>query len=249
MVDGGGSTLIAVHSSEAMAPLLSVRDLVFRWSRRSPVCLDIPALDFYAGERVFLQGPSGTGKTTLLNVLGGVCVPQQGCVMWQGEDITTWRAHRRDALRADAMGFIFQQFNLLPWLSAWDNVMLTGAFSKQRAQRVGHAKEEAARLLTQLDLSPDLWKRSAGLLSVGQQQRVAAARALMGRPQLVIADEPVSALDAVRQQLFIDLLHQEVKASGALLIFVSHDERLASSFDRQVALNLINRAMPQEAAA
>jgi putative ABC transport system ATP-binding protein len=201
-----------------------------------------------AGERVFLHGPSGSGKSTLLAILGGVAVPERGRVHLLGQDIVTFSGHDRDVFRADHIGFIFQQFNLLPWLSARDNVLLPCAFSPYRRNRADDPAAETARLLQRLDLAPDLWNSPAAELSVGQQQRVAAARALIGKPEILIADEPTSALDAPRQQIFIDLLLAETSAVGACLLFVSHDERLAVRFDRVLSLAEVNHAMPEGAA-
>jgi putative ABC transport system ATP-binding protein len=221
---------------------LSLTDLVYRWRGQRAPCLDIQRFEIGAGERVFLHGPSGGGKSTLLGLLGGVALPEQGRIALLGIDTTRLSSRARDRFRADHIGFIFQQFNLLPWLSALDNVLLPCTFSMQRKQRAGAAHEEAARLLTHLDLAPELWPQPAAELSVGQQQRVAAARALIGKPEILIADEPTSALDAPRQQAFIDLLLAEAAAAGAALLFVSHDARLAARFDRSVALDAINRA-------
>ena len=154
----------------------------------------------------------------------------------------------RDRIRADNIGFLFQQFNLLPWLSAIDNVLLPCTFSALRRDRAGAKRSpvaEAEHLLTQLDLAPASWHKKAAELSVGQQQRVAAARALIGRPEIIIADEPTSALDAERQQVFVDLLLRETAAAGAALVFVSHDHRLAAHFDRRIALSEINRAVQE----
>jgi len=230
------------------ADALVIRDLVYRWPRQRAACLDIPALTVAAGERVFLHGPSGSGKSSLLGVLGGVALPERGSVTLFGEVITAFGGRARDAFRADHIGFIFQQFNLLPWLSACDNVLLPCTFSACRKRRAGDPPAEAARLLSALDLARELWPKPAGELSVGQQQRVAAARALIGRPELLIADEPTSALDAPRQQSFIDLLLREAGAAGATLVFVSHDVRLAAHFDRVLALAEINRAADGAAA-
>lgn len=163
------------------------------------------------------------------------------------QDLSRMSGKARDRLRADRIGFIFQQFNLLPWLSAFDNVLLPCTFSARRKQRAGDAMAEAERLLAHLDLAPALWQRPAAELSVGQQQRVAAARALIGRPEILIADEPTSALDAPRQQAFVDLLLAEAAEAGAALLFVSHDARLAEHFDRHVALSAINRVALEEA--
>ena len=221
---------------------LRITDLVFRWPRQAQNCLEIARLELGSGERVFLHGPSGSGKSTLLGLLGGVAVPQTGVIELLGTDITQLGGRARDRFRADHIGFLFQQFNLLPWLSALDNVLLPCTFSSRRRERAGPSpRAEAERLLGHLDLRPDSWHGPAGELSVGQQQRVAAARALIGRPEILIADEPTSALDAERQQIFIDLLLQESAAVSATLVFVSHDRRLAGHFDRIVALDDVNR--------
>jgi len=222
---------------------IRISDLVFRWPRRGSACLDIPHFVVAAGERVFLHGPSGSGKSTLLGLLGGVATPEAGHIELLGRDLTQMGSHARDQFRADHIGFLFQQFNLLPWLSALDNVLLPCTFSPRRKERAGNYPRTAAEnLLAELDLDPDLWRKPAAELSVGQQQRVAAARALIGRPEILIADEPTSALDAERQQIFIDLLLRETAAVGAALVFVSHDKRLAAHFDRAVALHEINSA-------
>lgn len=227
---------------------LSLVDIAYRWPRQTTACLDIARLDIAAGERVFLHGPSGSGKSTLLGLLGGVALPERGRITLLGTDTTSLSARARDRFRADHIGFVFQQFNLLPWLSAIDNVLLPCTFSARRKQRAGDARETAGRLLSHLDLAPALRGKPAAELSVGQQQRVAAARALIGRPEIVIADEPTSALDAPRQQAFIDLLLAETSAAGAALLFVSHDARLAAHFDRSLALADINRAATEAAA-
>jgi putative ABC transport system ATP-binding protein len=228
-------------------PAIAITDLRFRWPRQPLPCLEIAELRIEAGEHVFLHGPSGSGKSTLLGLLGGVALPEHGRIEVLGHDLTAMSGRARDRLRADSIGFLFQQFNLLPWLSAIDNVLLPCTFSARRRAHATSAgsrseNEEAARLLTQLDLAPAQWNTLAAELSVGQQQRVAAARALIGRPEILIADEPTSALDAPRQQIFVDLLLREANAAGATLVFVSHDERLAAHFGRKLALADINRA-------
>jgi putative ABC transport system ATP-binding protein len=222
--------------------MIALTDLVFRWPGQASPCLDIPRLEIAGGEHVFLHGPSGSGKSTLLGVLGGVAVPEHGRAALLGHDLVAMSGRARDAFRADHIGFVFQQFNLLPWLPAFDNVLLPCTFSACRRERAGDPAAEATRLLARLDLAPALWHKPAAELSVGQQQRVAAARALIGKPEILIADEPTSALDAPRQQAFIDLLLNEAATAGATLLFVSHDARLATHFDRVVALAVINRA-------
>jgi putative ABC transport system ATP-binding protein len=152
-------------------------------------------------------------------------------------------AGQRDARRADHVGVIFQQFNLLPYLTVLDNVLLPCRFSRLRASRCTPGPEAAAQqLLQRVGLPAALWRRRADALSVGQQQRVAAARALLGSPELVIADEPTSALDAALRDDFMQLLLDACSTSGSTLVFVSHDERLAARFDERLSLPALNRA-------
>ncbi|MCX7896371.1 MAG: ATP-binding cassette domain-containing protein [Rhodocyclaceae bacterium] len=221
--------------------MIELAEVVFRWPGQRKPCLAIERFHLAPAERVFLHGPSGSGKSTLLNLIGGVMRPAQGRIVVLGQDLAALRARRRDRFRADHIGFIFQQFNLLPWLSVLDNVLLACRFSSRRRERAGNARAAAERLLASLDMAPSLWRRPAAELSVGQQQRVAAARALIGRPEILIADEPTSALDAERQLAFIDLLLSEARATEAALLFVSHDLRLARHFDRIVEMQAINR--------
>ena len=215
---------------------LRIEGLEFRWPGNGAFSLALPALSVETGQRLFLHGPSGSGKSTLLNLIGGVLLPARGRIYLLDQDIGELSARQRDAFRADHLGFIFQMFNLLPYLSVLDNVLLPCRFSSLRASRASNPVDEARRLLGALDLDPALEKRPAADLSVGQQQRVAAARALIGRPEILIADEPTSALDAARQLAFIDLLLAEAERAGSTVIFVSHELRLAEHFDQQLAL-------------
>jgi putative ABC transport system ATP-binding protein len=226
--------------------LISLRQVRYRWPRAEADCLDIEALHVAAGSTVFLHGPSGCGKSTLLGLLAGVLVAGHGTVEVMGRDWAALPASRRDALRADHLGVIFQQFNLLPYLSVVDNVLLACRFSSARAARAardGSAADAAQALLRKVELPAASWHKPAGELSVGQQQRVAAARALIGAPELVIADEPTSALDAALRDAFMDLLLGACRASGSTLVFVSHDERLAARFDERLSLPALNRAV------
>ncbi len=224
-----------------------IKDLSFAWPKAPGPCLQIDEFTLNAGERVFVHGPSGSGKSTLLSLIGGVIHPQSGHLFVLGEDLAALSGMRRDRLRADHIGFIFQQFNLIPYLSAADNIGLPCRFSPKRADAAGDTAKAIARLAKHLDLPRALLDRPAAALSVGQQQRVAAARALIGGPALVIADEPTSALDATRQDGFLQLLLDECAVTGASLLFVSHDMRLAERFDRRVALGEINRVAVEPA--
>ena len=230
--------------------MIEIENLRFAWPRAEHDCLAIDRLSIAAGSTLFLYGPSGSGKSTLLGLLAGVLVPCQGRVGLLGSDWSGLSGARRDALRADHVGYIFQQFNLLPYLSVLDNVLLPCRFSRLRreraAQRSGGVQADAGSLLSRVGLAAGLWKRRAAELSVGQQQRVAAARALIGAPELVIADEPTSALDAPLRDGFMDVLLGECRSAGSTLVFVSHDERLAARFDAQVSLASINHAATQE---
>lgn len=195
---------------------------------------------------MFVHGPSGCGKSSLLALAAGVLLAQHGRVSLCGRD---WRAlgrSARDRWRVDHVGIVFQQFNLLPYLSVLDNVLLPCRFSAQRhraaALQGGSPRAQAGHWLSAMGLEESLWARQPGQLSVGQQQRVAAARALVGLPALVIADEPTSALDEDRRDAFVDVLLSACADAGSALLFVSHDRRIAPRFQRQVALPALNRA-------
>ena len=227
-------------------PVLRIENLRFAWpAARTPV-LDVPAFSVEPGESVLLLGPSGCGKSTLLSLMAGVLTASSGHVALLGQDWAAMRAHRRDAWRADHVGYIFQQFNLLPYLSALENVMLPCRFSAVRRRHVmqaGHdPKAAACELLRGVGLPESIWRQSASMLSVGQQQRVAAARALIGRPELLIADEPTSALDEDLRDGFMRMLRGSQGRLHNALVFVSHDTRLAAHFDRVVPLRELNRA-------
>lgn len=193
-------------------PLIELADLGFAWPGQAQL-LDIPHFTLAPGETLFLKGPSGSGKTTLLGLLGGVQRAQSGHIRLLGQDIGQLSAGARDRFRVDHTGYIFQQFNLLPFLSVRENVELPCRFSRLRAERArqrhGSIDAAAAALLDHLGLRADLLGRRADELSIGQQQRVAAARALIGQPELVIADEPTSALDFDAREAFLQLLFAE----------------------------------------
>ncbi|MEM7492763.1 MAG: ABC transporter ATP-binding protein [Pseudomonadota bacterium] len=230
--------------------IVDINDLSFAWANQPPL-LEIEAFSVSAAERVFLRGPSGSGKSTLLGLIAGVLPPQTGHLSVNGKQLTAMTGNQRDRLRADQLGVIFQMFNLVPYLSLLQNVILPCRFSKRRFDAVkvaGGPQSEARRLLQRLGLEGEtILNRKVTDLSVGQQQRVAAARALIGRPSLIIADEPTSALDADARNKFIGLLSEEAEKSGAAMLFVSHDASLAHLFDRSVDLSEINTAQHEMA--
>ena len=230
-----------------MSPfVVDIQNLVFQWPGKHGFRLSIPQFLVKRGERVFLQGASGSGKSTLLSLLGGVLLPQPCHMRILDTDLTALTSSARDRFRVDHIGFLFQQFNLVPYLSVRENVLLPCRFSQHRRQRAlqslgsefaGSLEQSADRLLDQLGLDMRLARQPVTALSVGQQQRVAAARALIGHPELIIADEPTSSLDAGRQAEFLDVLLGRCDDENVTLIFVSHDERLGSHFSRAVNLD------------
>jgi len=235
----------------AAANVIQVDDVHFRWPGREGFSLGVSQFHIAAAERLLLIGPSGSGKSTLLSLLCGIVTPDEGRICVLDTDLGMLEAAARDHFRVEHFGIIFQMFNLLPYLSVIDNVLLPLSFSKKRRQRAmketSSVNAEARRLLQRLGLDENvLASQSAARLSVGQQQRVAAARALIGRPEILVADEPTSALDRKHQRHFLELLFGEARAADTTVIMVSHDETLAPEFDRVVDLTeiLVNR-MPE----
>jgi putative ABC transport system ATP-binding protein len=228
------------------APDIAVMSGVrFAWPSRDSFRLGVDDFKLSEGERLLLIGPSGSGKSTFLSLLAGIITPQEGSIRVLGTDLARLGGAARDRFRGEHFGIIFQMFNLLPYGSILDNVLLPLSFSAERRRRAtakGSAEAEAARLLHKLGIEPALmFKASAASLSVGQQQRVAAARALIGSPPIVIADEPTSSLDSNRRMAFLDLLFSIVGEAGGTLVMVSHDEALAPRFGRVVRLESIAR--------
>jgi putative ABC transport system ATP-binding protein len=230
-----------------METVVELTDLRYAWPGAAQPVLDVSSLRIARGERLFVRGPSGSGKSTLLGLLAGVLVPQSGDVRVLGRDLGRLPGPARDRFRADHVGFIFQMFNLIPYLSVVENVRLPCGFSPERLRKAaagsGGVDGEARRLLAQLGLADEgLLRRPVTALSMGQQQRVAAARALIGAPEIVIADEPTSALDAALRADFLELLFAECARAGATLVFVSHDASLEGAFDRTLSIDAVNRA-------
>jgi putative ABC transport system ATP-binding protein len=234
--------VVPVSGGQDIVRMSGVR---FAWPGRNSFSLEIDEFALAARERLLLIGPSGSGKSTFLSLLCGILAPQAGRIDVLGTDFARLPSSARDRFRAEHFGIIFQMFNLLPYGSVLDNLVLPLSFSQKRRNRVeasGSAEHEAARLLASLGLEPALMNGiSAASLSVGQQQRVAVARALIGRPELIVADEPTSSLDRDRQAAFLDLLFAEVREADATLVMVSHDPTLAQRFDRVVPLTAVAR--------
>jgi putative ABC transport system ATP-binding protein len=228
-------------------PAIELQAVEFSWKGQERL-LNVERLTIERGERVFLKGPSGSGKSTLLGLIGGVLTPLAGTVSLLGTRLSSLDASGRDRFRGEHLGFIFQMFNLIPYLTVRENVLLPLQFSAARRRRLADLAPatEVLRLLEALGLRREgLLDRQVTQLSIGQQQRVAAARALIGRPEILVADEPTSALDADTRAGFLRLLMNECRAFETTLLFVSHDSSLSGLFDRALAMSDINRAPAQ----
>ena len=215
---------------------------MFFYRAPKPV-LKIGEMTIARGEKVFLHGPSGSGKTTVLGILAGVLKANEGSVNILGHDFARLSGAARDRVRGTHIGYIFQMFNLIPYLNVVENIMLPCRVNRERRQRLNGAPlEKAAKAMAQqLGIGPTIQQKVTEL-SVGQQQRVAAARALLGSPELIIADEPTSALDEDQRENFLDLLFTHCRESGSTLVFVSHDRRMMPLFDRALSLPELNQA-------
>lgn len=219
---------------------IEINNLLYSWDKHGEPVINIPQWKVRQSDSVFLYGPSGSGKSTLLNLLSGIIVPDEGNISILGETISSMRANARDKYRAKHIGVIFQQFNLLPYLNVLDNIKLGPFFSANRKLEPSYLEH----ILDTLELNKDsrLLQSKAKNLSVGQQQRVAVARALVNKPEIIIADEPTSALDSALRDQFINLLFKITRELNSTIVFVSHDRSLASHFDSQVSLEEINLA-------
>jgi putative ABC transport system ATP-binding protein len=227
-----------------MSACITLKHVGFRWPGAQHATLDIPQLVISRGEQVLLRGASGCGKSTLLSLIAGIHQPLTGSVEVLDHDLGQLSQRQRDQLRANEIGYIFQQFNLLPYLSALDNVALACQFSPARRQRLRQQgltiQQASTELLQRLGLNAAQQQAKAEQLSVGQQQRVAAARALLGAPALIIADEPTSALDQAHRDAFIEVLFAQCAAQQSTLLFVTHDATLAKHFGRVIEFTQLN---------
>jgi ABC-type lipoprotein export system ATPase subunit len=199
--------------------------------------LDVRQFQLAAAEQVVLMGRSGCGKTTLLHVIAGISRPDSGVVRVDGCDITRLNEAARDRFRAAKIGYVFQTFNLLPGFSALENVLLGMSFAGTRPDAT-----RGKQLLERVGLTQRLSHRPA-MLSVGEQQRVAVARALANRPKLLLADEPTANVDAGHQQQIVDLLRRTCQEEGVALLLVTHTADVAEQFGRVERLEQFNQAV------
>jgi ABC-type lipoprotein export system ATPase subunit len=204
--------------------------------------IDVPRFALESGEQLALEGRSGTGKTTLLHLIAGILRADAGRIVLDGEDLSRASEARRDRVRAEKLGYVFQTFNLLQGYSALENVLLGMSFGR------GPDKSHAEELLRRLGLGDRLHHRPSQL-SIGQQQRVALARAVANRPQLVLADEPTGNLDPYHAGEALEILRELCRETGAALLLVSHDRDVLGRFEKRVALETLNRAAQPPAGA
>lgn len=216
--------------------ILSLDDVRYHWPGQKTFGLHVPSLSLAPAETVLLLGESGSGKSTLLSLICGTVIAQSGVVSVAGNNIASLSTGKRDQFRAETIGIIFQQFNLLPFASVKDNILLPLLFAPMRRKRVTGLASEAERLCYALGLPEDVMTTRASALSVGQQQRVAVARALIGTPQLIIADEPTSSLDTDTRATFLELLFAQSREHDTTLLMVSHDAQLSDQFDRVIQM-------------
>jgi putative ABC transport system ATP-binding protein len=216
-----------------MMKAIEIRDLKFSYDHHA--ILELPVFDINAGEIVFLYGPSGSGKSTLLELVAGVLKNQAGTLKVCGHDLSQMKDTGLDHFRAENIGYIFQSFNLIPYLSVLENIQLPFLFKKSELD-----KQELLSLVKNLGLI-DYIDRPVSKLSVGQQQRVAVARALIKKPKLILADEPTSALDYNHRENFLKILFDLCRAHKTSVLFVSHDLTMAQLFDRSISLAELNR--------
>lgn len=221
---------------------VSLKNIEFSYkskdSIQNPLVLNIKELKIQTGEKVFFYGPSGFGKSTLLNIMAGVLEINKGDVEILGSNFGKLSQTRRDHLRGELIGYIFQIFNLIPYLNVKENIILPCLINKNRANGVDFNKQ-ADELIATLGLQDHVNKNVTDL-SIGQQQRVAAARALIGNPKIIIADEPTSSLDEKNTSEFMNLLLQEWEKRKFTLLFVSHDTSLKKYFTSTISLPDIN---------
>jgi putative ABC transport system ATP-binding protein len=224
--------------------LLSIRDLKKQYDQPGGgelTILDVPALDVGAGEQVVLRGESVSGKTTLLHVISGIVPADSGSIRLEGVELMGFSESKRDRIRAVKMGYVFQTFNLLPAFTALENVRLGMSFARSSGTSGSGDIERAAELLGRVGLG-DRMHYLPSQLSVGQQQRVAVARALVNRPILLLADEPTANVDPSNQDRIIELIATQCRQENVAMLLVTHSDAVASRFDRIEQLSQINRA-------
>ena len=219
------------------SPIIEIDQLTFGYSD-SPIVLSIEQWLIDEGQSVFIHGDSGSGKSTLLKLIAGILTPQTGSISVDNQQLATLTESQRDRFRARNVGWVFQSFNLIPYLSVTKNIEIANFFS---GTQIDELQQRILSMFEQLKLPSNLLNRPAGELSSGQQQRVAIIRALINQPKVLLVDEPTSALDNTSTIAFMNMLFELTKPLRTTLVFVSHDLSLSSYFDEVVDLQCLNR--------
>lgn len=228
-------------SSASKSTLINLKQVKFRYLGEPNLqVLDIPSWQIIEGENVLLVGNSGCGKSTLLNLLSGIITPSGGNISVAGHDLESLSGRQRDRFRATQIGYVAQSFNLIPYLSAIDNIKLAHYFTKKSKQEGKDLGIES--LLLELNITESHWHKPVNQLSIGQQQRVAIARAIINKPKLLIADEPTSSLDQNNRDTFMAILMKAAAVHSMTIVFVSHDLSLSNHFSRVDSMSDINMA-------
>ncbi len=217
-----------------MTPVIEADDVSrsFGESGTEVVAVNHVSLGIGAGELLMLKGPSGSGKTTLLAMLGCILRPSSGRIRVQGKDVGTLSSKELARLRAETIGFVFQGFNLLSALAAWENVALAGDFLSRRPRNM---RSRSVEILKDLGLGHRIYHLPENL-SAGEKQRVAFARALVNSPSIILADEPTANLDSENRDRIVSLLRQAVKEQGVSVVIATHDERILQAADRVIRI-------------
>lgn len=220
--------------------VIELHKLTFFYPSANLPVLNIQKWQMDKGRHTFLSGASGSGKSTLLNIICGMLVPTSGSISVLETDLCKLSRAQVDAFRATNMGVVFQQFNLIPYLSVLNNLKAARYLAANDSQTAAEFYNECQAICQSLNLSLSVLEQPANLLSVGQAQRVAIARAMINKPKLLVADEPTSALDEDATLGFLDLLFEAADLNDTTILFVSHDKRLACRFEQHVKLSDIN---------
>ena len=227
-------------SSISGAPLINLNQVKFRYPGESnSSVLNLPSWQVQSGESVLLIGSSGSGKSTLLNLLSGILVPNSGEISVADHQLESLTDRQRDRFRATEIGYVAQSFNLIPYLSAIDNIKLMHYFAQSSGKQNNDLGIEP--LLLELNIPETQWQKPINQLSVGQQQRVAIARAIVNKPKLLIADEPTSSLDQHNRDNFMSIMMKAADDHQMTIVFVSHDLSLSDYFKRVDSMSDINQ--------
>lgn len=218
--------------------LIKIKDLEYKALNNSNFSLKIRNFKLNKSESLLIYGDSGAGKSTFLNLISGALNFNKGEINILGTAVSKISSSQKDIIRGDHFGIVFQTFNLLPYLTVKNNILLGKAYSKKKELKSNN--EDVKALMDKLALNyEELIERKAYELSIGQQQRVAVARALIGKPEIILADEPTSALDSNSQKEFINLLFKSLDDNEQGLIMVSHDNKLSKKFKTVKNINEI----------